>query len=239
MFKSFVVISTLIALLVASGCSVSVSGGGYVDPGYNAWYDVYGNRCGSYNPSPGCNYYADGSKIQDWEDPSYYNRHLEYATWYYTDSYGWSRSFRGWAWLSGSTGILYDEYGFALNELEEGMTGKDLIGDVAALEEASIQEAGRAFAARHALAEETGLHVARTLHDWATLGKKHARTDADLADFSQRLFGVSLDNAKSALDYAKTGDLSRLEALNKQVAERWGTSPETSKEILQSWFRAQ
>jgi hypothetical protein len=216
-------------------------GGGYTTPIERAWYSVYGQRCGSGNPAPGCNFYADGSKISASADPSYYSsgHYVEFATWYYTDSYGAARQFRGYAWLSGSTGILYDEYGFALNELEDGMSGKDLIGDVAAIEESVVQEVGRDFAAKHALSEEKGVEVARTLNAWATLGKKKTRTEADLADFSKRLFGVSLDSAKAALEVAKTGDLSRLEALNKQVAERWGTSPETSKEILMGWYANQ
>jgi hypothetical protein len=263
MFKNAVLVAAVAMSFALVGCGGGGGGGGYYDPGpgtYNpgpgttpnpyptstpgpiarAWFDVYGLRCGSGNPAPGCNFYSDGSKIISSADPSYFSGHnLVFATWYYTDSYGAARQFRGYAWLSPSTGILYDEVGFALNELEDGMSGKDLIGDVAAIEEATIQEVGKAFAAKHALAEESGVQIARTLNDWATLGKKKARTDKDLADFSKRLFGVSLDSAKSALDIAKNGDLSRLEALNRQVAEKWGTNPETSREILLHWYTKQ
>jgi hypothetical protein len=226
--------------VAAVGCGGGGGGGGVIigggDPIVQAWYDVYGYRCGSGLPKPGCNFFADGAKIVDVEDP-YFDTgyYLEKGTWYYVDSYGYERSYYGWAWLS-DTGILYDEFGYALNE-SNGSAGRDLIAKAAEQEEAMIQAVGKDFASKYALAEDKGVQIARTLSDWATLGKKRARTDADLADFTQRLYGISVEQAKTALESAKSGDLSALEGLNKEVASNWGTSPETSKEILKAWYK--
>jgi len=233
------------AALMVAGLSACGGGGGVIiggctgscDPGYTAWYDVYGHYCGN-RPGPGCNFYADGEQIVDVEDPYFYNWYLDYATWTYTDSYGYRRTYTGYAWLSDS-GILYDEYGYALNKLKNGQTGKDLIGDVAALEDKKVAAAGKAFATKYALAEATGVQIAKTLNDWAVLGKKRAKTDADLAAFTKRLYGISLDSAKSAIEVAQQGDMGQLENLNTEVAAHWGTSAETSKAILKSFYKKQ
>ena len=104
-----------------------------------------------------------------------------------------------------------------------------------------IAKAGRDFASRFALSEATGNQIAQTLSDWATLSKKQnrARTQQDVADFSKRLYGVSMDKALVALDKAKVGDSSGIEAVNTDVAQFWNTSPETARQILKNWYGAQ
>ncbi|MGE0614598.1 MAG: hypothetical protein AB7P04_03075 [Bacteriovoracia bacterium] len=227
--------------LVVVGCGGG-GGGGNSDPYYHAWYDVYGNYCGTGYPAPGCNFYWDGSKILDFEDPYYTtaNYNLLYALWEYTDSYGLPALYLGYAWLSVNN-ILYDEYGNALNESSEE-TGKDIIESAAQAAEAKILEAGKGFAEKYVLQEEQGVEVARSLNGWAELvkdRKERVRTAKDITDFSKRLFNIDPNSkaAQSALGAAKSGDLTQAHELNKQVADKWGTSPETSEEILKSWFK--
>jgi hypothetical protein len=209
----------------------------YDDAYYQAWYDVYGDHCGSGDPSPGCNFYWDGTKIQAQEDPFYYLNSYYNRVWQYYDSFGYSRTYAGFAWMS-PDGIIYDSSGHALNTSEERET-RDLIGDVAQKEKSTITRVGKDFAEKYALSELTGINVARTLNDWATLSlkQKRARTAADVADFSKRLYGINVDSALNALSAAQKGDLSGLEGLNTQVATFWGTSPETSKAILKGWYQ--
>ena len=231
-----------LALTTASAChnhGNNNGGGGNVY--HQPWYDVYGYVCGYDVPQAGCNFYADGSKIFVTEDPNYtydnfYNG-MQYGAWSYIDSYGYYASYNGWAWLS-STGVLYDEYGYALNE-EQEQASRDLIGAAAAKEEAVVQKAGKSLASRYALAEATGVSIARTLNQMATLPKRlnRARTDADMADFTKRLYGVDLKRAMDAADKASSGDLNELQALNSDVASHWGTQPETSEAILRNWYK--
>jgi len=235
-----------ISLFTLSACEVTTvqSGGGYdggggsSDPYQHAWYDVYGTQCTSYGyPMSGCNFYADGSKIMASEDPYYSSMTLYYDYWSYTDSYGYRQGYEGYAWLS-STGILYDEYGNALNEMDQDQAqSADVISQAAQKEEQMAQKVGKAFAQKYALAEDAGVSIAKTLQDWAVLGKDRARTESDVADFSQRLYGVSLDQAKSALVNALKGNKDSLDELNVDVAAHWGTSPETSKAILSQWYQ--
>jgi hypothetical protein len=238
LFQKSLLPLTLGVLLLgtAPGCVIVTTGPTY----QQAWYDVFGNVCGRGDPRPGCNFYADGSKIQDYEDPYYASNAYYYGVYDYYDSFGYYSTYVGWAWMS-PTGIVYDEYGRALNESGSEGDSRDLIADAAGAEQKKIEEAGKEFASRYALSETTGIRIARTLTDWATLSKRQnrARTAEDVADFSKRLFGVSLGAAQKALDAAKTGNKAPVEAMNSDVARHWGTDPETSSKILKTWFRDQ
>jgi hypothetical protein len=222
------------------GGSGGGSGGGgvYVDPYKKAWFDVYGTRCISNGyPMSGCNFYADGTKIRSSADPYYSSMTLYFDYWTYTDSYGYRRNFQGYAWLS-NTGILFDDSGNALNEMDDESAQSSDVISLAAEKEARVSKSvGKAFAQKYALAEEAGVSIAKTLQDWAVLGRDRARTNGDVADFSKRLYGVSLDKAKDALVDAVKGNQDSLAELNVDVAAHWGTSPETSKEILGKWYK--
>lgn len=228
-FKRIMLGAILVAVAGIVNCG---GGGGGSDYYYGGWYDVYGYECGSLGP--GCNYYSNGLKIIDVEDPYFdSDYYLEYGSWSYVDSYGYTEYYDGWAWIS-PTGIIYDDYGNALNE--EQNAGKDIVGDVAVKEESVITAAGKKFAARYELDEQTGIRVARVLNDWATLGKSRARTEADTADFAKRLYGIEMNEIKIALEEAKAGNTDVLDDTVSKAANNWNTSPETFKEIQKQWF---
>ncbi len=214
----------------------SSNGGGVVviDPGYNSWYDVYGFRCGSGMPGPGCNYYSDGLKVIDIEDPFFDNSYfLKYGTYTYYDTYGFLSSYSGWAWQS-ADGVLYDDFGNALNQT--GGKSRDIVGDVARSEKSIIKTAGEQFAAKYNLSAETGIKVARVLNDWAKLGKSRARTAADISDFSKKLYGVDINKIQGAVLEAVKGNKAQLNSVISETATNWATTPETMKEILKSWY---
>ena len=237
-FNTGLLILTLASLTACETVIVQGGGGGvYVDPYRRAWYDVYGNQCTSYGyPMAGCNFYADGSKITSNQDPYSSSRTLYFDYWTYTDSYGFRRDFTGYAWLS-STGILYDSYGNALNEMEDASQSADIITAAAEQEDASSRAAGRTLSQKYALAESAGVSIAKTLQDWAVLGRDRARTQADVEDFSKRLYGVDLSRATRAVKEAAGGNRQALTEVNIDVAAHWGTNPETSKQILSEWYR--
>lgn len=234
MKKILLLAMTTVLVMTASGCRN--------EPVYRQpWYDVYGYVCGYDTPQAGCNFYADGSKVFATEDPYYSDNNFvydsEFGDWTYIDSYGYYVSYYGWAWLS-PTGVLYDEYGYALNNNEE-QSGRDLIADAAAKEEATVAKAGKAFAQKYALSEATGVSIARTLNQMATLPKRlnRARTQADLADFTKRLYGVDLERAMAATTAAQAGSADALRSMNADVAAHWGTQAETSEAILRGWYK--
>jgi hypothetical protein len=236
---SLMTLSACETVVVQGGGGTSSGGGGYVyvDPYRHAWFDVYGNQCTSNGyPMAGCNFYSDGSKITSSGDPYYSNLTLYFDYWTYTDSYGYRRDYQGYAWLS-NTGILYDQYGNALNELDETEQSADVISLAAQKEGKAAEHAGKVLSQKYALAEAAGVSIAKTLQDWAVIGRDRARTKNDVADFSKRLYGVELGRATRAIQDAAKGDRSALTELNIDVAAHWGTSPETSKEILSHWYK--
>ena len=242
--KQAILTFTIIGMTALSltACNGTTGGynGGYSDPYRRAWYDVYGTRCISNGyPMSGCNFYADGTKIQSSQDPYYSNMTLYFDYWSYTDSYGYYRNYNGYAWLS-STGILYDQYGNALNDSDvESEVSVDVIADAAKREQEVTRQVGIQFAQQYALAEASGVTIAKTLQDWAVLGRDRVRTDQDVALTSKKLYGVNLDKAKNAIIEASKGNQRGLEEVNIDVAAHWGTSPETSKEILTRWYKAE
>lgn len=220
--KKTILASMLVLSALLGGCTVYVN-----DPGYSGWYNVYGNACG--NLRPGCNYWADGLKIVDYEDP-YYNGG------YYWDSY-YSWYYGEYVWESPS-GLIYNQWGNCLNKASAPKINRDLLATVSASEEKTVQAAAKAFASKYSLSQETSLKVARSFNDWAKLGflrGTKGRTDSDVADFTKRLYGVEFKKVTSALMSASMGDKAELNNVIKEVAGNWNTSAETMREIVQNF----
>jgi hypothetical protein len=219
--KNSLKLALVLGLFAFSACNYTTTG--TTDPYYAAWYNVVGQPC-SYSyamPSPGCNYYAYGGKIMAWQDPF---------------SYQWQRN--GQYWMSPS-GIWYDPSGYAINsDPSNNEASADVITQAANQADLIVKDAGKALAQQYALSEESGVHIAKSLQDWAVLGKDRTRTASDIADFSTRLYGVSAVKVGAALTQASaTRSLKPLEELNVDVAAHWGTSPEVSKTILKKWYQ--
>ena len=234
MLQGLVPVAAVFALTGCDGEVVYVNNGSGSNPGpvvivtpiTYAWYDVFGNGCAtsSAGPRPGCNFYWYSTKlvkIIDQEDPyftaAYYN--LKYDSYrYYLN--GTLYSYTGFAWIS-NTGIIYDEYGNALNQ-KKGK-GRDVVGDVARAELKTVITAGKAFASRYALSDTKGIEIAKTLNDWAKIGKDRVRSEQDLSVFTQRLFGVEYSKVKSALSEAQKGNQEQMNKAIGEAARSWGT----------------
>jgi hypothetical protein len=246
MNRSLLALSALALALGLSACGGGSSSGSAVvivtPVVLQAWFDVYGVHCADGAPHAGCNFYSNGTKIRDYQDPNYYNsaynggHYLEYANWGYTDSYGFHQYYNGYAWLS-NTGILYSDTGVALNETQ-GEQGRDLFGDVAS-QESSVISAAAGTLQEYGMAEDKALDFATTLNDFATLPKTRARTLADVDATMQRMYGVDLNTGKGALEKAMQGDTSGVMALNDVVANHLGMSAEASSKMLRKFYAKQ
>ncbi|MBS1960425.1 MAG: hypothetical protein JST80_13190 [Bdellovibrionales bacterium] len=201
-----------LSLILLSACNFSTS----VDLGYSSWYTAFGQACG-YTPRPGCNYYYNGAKIMIYQDPFYSGQ-------------SWNDY-----WTS-PNGIWYGPGGYAINS-QQDQASTDVIGAVAAEEQQMVEQVGKDFAQKYALADDKGIQIATTLRDWAEIGKTRARTEADLNDFVKRLYGVDPARVSKAIESALKHDSSKLLELNTDVAAHWGTTPETSQKILREWYR--
>ncbi len=224
-------ILTAVAALLVSGCKPSDGEGLYAGP----WYNVFGENCATSMPSPGCDYHANGMKLFIYEDPFFGNSPQAICGFGY-DPNTCLAADTGYFWYS-PDGIIYDPYGNAMNSAEE-QGSRDIIADSAAESEKKVLEVGHDFAQKNALTEATGIRIARTLNQMATLPKRlgRARTESDIADFTQRLYGVDFRRVLNAASSYSAGDDSSLRELNSEVAGNWGTSPETTEAILKRWY---
>lgn len=233
---------SILLTVFVSGCGGDDDEGSWA---YAGWYNVYGEHCGNTTTAygPGCNYYYSdhhkgGTLLKATWEVSPYNRNnayffATYGTWNYQDSYGVARTYIGFAFKDPG-GVLFDEWGSALNE--KVSIGRDQVGDVGEKESQTLNAVSEEFAQKYDLSLETSRHVIVTLHDWAMIGKSRARTTDDIAGFSERLYGINVNEVKLSLQKAKEGDMSALEQAARTAASNWGTTPETFKEIQKSWF---
>jgi hypothetical protein len=116
--------------------------------------------------------------------------------------------------------------------------GRDVVGDVAKQEEKELNQAAESLVARYSLSSEKAVQVARVLKDWNQLSGR-ARTEADYAEFSERLYGMKFSALQSAVVSAYEGDSQSLKSVVAQVAQNWGTSEETMRDVLTQWYGEQ
>jgi hypothetical protein len=209
------------------GGSISVTTGGSAIS--TAWYNVYGQYCGSLGP--GCDFYWNGDQIIYGEDPYYAS--LVYGTYYYYDVYGYYSTYTGWARQSAS-GIIYDEFGYALNSKEKH--GRDVVTNAAAAQKAAVNGAAQMLQAKYGLNADVARNIATSLNDWALIGKSRKRTEADVAAFSKRLAGLDIGEVNAALEAAAKGDTGAVDQTIEKAAAAWSTNPDTMKQILTDWF---
>lgn len=210
--------------------------------GYSGAYDgVYG---GGYD---GCDWSCSWNNGSSWGGGGGYNDGGSSG-----NGGGSSNNGGGWnnggSWNNGSSnsgsnnsngGSFNNNNGWNNGTAESGSTeeGHDLIAQVVEHSDAEVLTAGRKVADQFALSEDTGIQIARTMNSWAAVARKRSLTDADIADFSKRLYGIEIDQAKEALVKAKAGDKSGIEKASADIGKYWGTSPETVKTIFKTWYK--
>ena len=112
--KKLIAILFLFSTMIFIGCGGGGSSSNYVQDSYYGWYDQWGYECGML--SPGCNYDQFGWQADSFDDPwpeitmDYY-----YSSWYHQYVY------------ESHSGMIYDEWGRALNQDNEISVSRDII----------------------------------------------------------------------------------------------------------------
>jgi len=225
--KAFRLLLCIVALTTVAACD-HLTGTPLV------YYSAQGEQCSTTTPYPGCNYFSNGAKANIYFDPYYGLVDYTPGRGYCDNRYGSECDFYDYYWYSPS-GIWYDSSGYAINH-QAGDRGRDVIGDVAVEEEASLQLTAKHFAQKFALASDRALEIVKSLRKWEHMTRGRGRTEADYADLASRVAGVNSADALAAIRSARAGELSAMEVLNDQMAQFWGTDAETTREVLRTWI---
>lgn len=131
----------------------------------------------------------------------------------------------------------YDYWGYYICDYYyyngDGSTeqGKDIVTAASSAEEAQLQSAASHYATKFSLSSEQGLKIARTIRDYSTL---ESRTEKDVAEFANRLYGVSPTRIAQAVSKAQAGQSEELNSVVAEAARNFETSTENMKQIVKT-----
>ena len=110
-------------------------------------------------------------------------------------------------------------------------TSRDMITDIAQAEEQMLQNQAKHFSTKFSLSEEQGLKLAKSINDFNAIQE---RSEQDVADFAQRLYGVSPSKIVAAAGKAQAGNAAEMNELVAEAAKNFNTTSENMKSIVQS-----
>lgn len=185
------------------------------------WYDKDGESCGVL--APGCNYFVTGLKVTLEQDPDY---NTTTGIWFSYYSNVYDRMVK-----ESPSGIIYDELtGQALNRDENaGDAGFDTITEAALSDKRRVRGTSQYLARRFSLSEQQATRVALQIDRFVRLKN---RTTADVADFTQRLYGVNFDRVLTAVDEYQAGNTSAAEGVVQDAALYLNITPEATQQLM-------
>lgn len=133
---------------------------------------------------------------------------------------------------------VYDYYGYYLYDdcyweyyNQDGTVTQelDLSGEVADREALILSKTAEVYAEKFSLSQDKAMKIAKNVKDFAAL---QDRTESDIADFAQKLYGVNPSEIASAVANAQVGNNSEMEAVIEQAAQNFNTSKDTMKAIV-------
>ena len=126
----------------------------------------------------------------------------------------------------GNPYTVCEEYYFAS---ESAVRELDMAARVADTQEQKLEIAGLRFAEKYNLAADQGYKIAKNIADFTAL---QDRSNSDLADFAEKLYGVNPSEVISAVGQAQVGMNGELESVIEKAAGNFNTDTTTMKEII-------
>lgn len=133
---------------------------------------------------------------------------------------------------------VYDYWGYYLYDdcyweyyNQDGSVSKelDLSAAVADVEALKLEKTAQRFADKFNLSADQGMKLAKNIADFNAL---QDRSEADVADFAQKLYGVNPSEAISAISNAQVGNNAELDSLVEKAAGNFGTDRSNMKAII-------
>lgn len=187
-----------------SGGSYSGGGGGYSDYDYD---DDWG--------------WDDDDWSDDWDDDDDWSDD-------WSDDWDWDDD----SWDDDDDGCwdCGDDWGWFDDSQTAGQShSTDMMGDVADNEKAKLSRASKFFANKFNLSDDQGLKIAKTLKDFSALETRNA---TDLAEFSQKLYGLNTEEIITSVSSAQVGNFKKLDAAVEKAAKNFNTTPANMRLII-------
>lgn len=105
----------------------------------------------------------------------------------------------------------------------------DLSGEVADREALVLSKTAEVYAEKFSLSNDQAMKIAKNVKDFEAL---QDRSENDIADFAQKLYGVNPSEIVSAVANAQVGNNSELESVIDQAAQNFNTNKDTMKAIV-------
>ncbi len=110
-------------------------------------------------------------------------------------------------------------------------TSRDILTQIAEAEQKALNQDARYYASKFNLTEKRGMKLAKTIRDFHAI---QSRSDRDVADFAERLYGVNPSKIATAVGLAQVGENEELNSLVAEAAQNFETTPATMKQIIQT-----
>lgn len=152
-----------------------------------------------------------GGGGDDYEPDWYYNCYPVYDAWGY---------------------YLYDDcYWEYYNQGELVASELDISAEVADVETLKVQKLASKYTEEFGLSVEDATKLSQNVYDFAAL---EDRTESDIADFAQKMYGLNPTEVVSAVGKAQVGQNSELEALIEAKAKDFNITNENAKGLLKA-----
>ncbi|MGE3973810.1 MAG: hypothetical protein AB7F59_04710 [Bdellovibrionales bacterium] len=179
------------------------------------------------------------------------------ADWTRYQQQNFAKELGGWIFAGRTTGVHFDvsdvtitspsgmKYGYdgvAINAARTagGQQGQDVMGTIAEVRADQVKGISEVLQAKFSLDADVSEQAAASLVDWSEIGSKRARTHADMAAFSKRVYGIELGRIEDVALLARDGKtelaLKEMDSLVGEAAQNWRTSPETMREVLNYFY---
>jgi hypothetical protein len=152
---------------------------------------------------------CDTSSTGYYAPTNHYNCYVEYDYWGYP--------YEECYWEYYSNGDLVKE--------------KDMAADVADTQANKLEKLAQFYSERFELSTDKALQVAKNVSDFSAL---EDRSESDIADFAQQLYGVNPTQVVSAVGKAQVGQNAELDALVEAASANFNTSKENTKALIKA-----
>lgn len=105
----------------------------------------------------------------------------------------------------------------------------DMSAQIADSQAVELEKTADLFAQKFNLSTQSSMKIAKNIKDFAAL---EDRSEDDIAQFAQKLYGVNPNQVVSAVSMAQLGDNTELDSLIEQAAQSFETDSSTMKEIV-------